>query len=103
MFADHLPGDETGDLVASRVRGGVAAISAFYYSSVIGDFYHSLFECMAPGMAENEARFISRVIVMLYIRDRFIHHHFADRDGRPGGGFRKGDGRELSWGRASMS
>lgn len=95
-FANHLSGDEAGDLVASYAGDRMAAIGAFYFSSVIGDLYHPLLERLAPGLVKNEARFISRVIVMLYIRDRFIPHNFATHCGRPGCWFRQGDGRELS-------
>src|SRR5215472_15347795 len=89
---------EADDLVASCVVDRMAAAGAFYLHSAVGHLCHPLFERMAFGMATNEESFISCFIVMLYFRDRFVPHHFADRFGRYHCGLGTGDGRDLSRG-----
>ena len=96
--ANRVPGDEADGLVASCVVDSMAAVGAFYRCSTGSDVYHPLLERVAPGMAENEAGFISCFIVMLYFRDRYIPDYIIGRFGRYRCGFREGHGRELSRG-----
>jgi hypothetical protein len=68
VSADRVRGDEAGNLVAPWVVDRMAAVTAIYRCSTFGDIHHPLWERLAPGVAENEARFISWFIIVLYFR-----------------------------------